>query len=99
MQKATKNKIEMAATIASIQSHMLKPQKLFDELASDSGAKKHTDDHPIQEVLNLGHALVPITQRTIYAVVSFSADGFVDGKLCFYRIHDQNVIEPEAVNW
>ena len=51
-----------AAMIASAQSFMSEAQNLFDKLASNAGAKQHTDDYPIQEVFNLGHALVPITQ-------------------------------------
>ena len=62
--------IEMAATRASIQSHMSQPQKLFDELASNAGAEQDADYHPIQEVFDLRHALVPITQRAINTVVS-----------------------------
>ena len=92
--------VTKAATInASAQSHMLKSQDLFDELPCDAGAEQHAHDHPIQEVFDLRHALVPITQRTINAVISFKADSFMHGKFCFYCFHDQNVIEPLAVNW
>jgi hypothetical protein len=56
---------------ASAQSHMSQAQDFFDKFASNTGAKQNADDYPVQEVLNLGHALVPITQRTINAVVSF----------------------------
>ena len=69
--------------IASAQSLMSETQKFFNKLASHAGAKQHTDDHPIQEVFNLGHALVAITQRTVNAVVSLSADSFVNSQLCF----------------
>ena len=79
--------IEMAATRASIQSHMLKPQKLFDELASDARPEQDADDHPIQEVLNLSHALVPITQRAIYAVVTLRADSFMHSELSLHCFH------------
>lgn len=51
-----------AKMIASAQSFMSETQKFFDKLASDTGAKQHTDDHPIQEVFDLGHAFVAITQ-------------------------------------
>ena len=78
---------------------MLQPQNLFDEFASNARPEQNANNHPIQEVLNLGHALVPITQRAINAVVAFGTDGFMHGKLCVYGFHDQKVIEPEAVNW
>lgn len=77
--KMTKAIMRAAAINASAQSRMSQPQNLFEQFSSDAGAKQDTHDHPIQEVFNLGHALVPITQRTINAVVSFSADGFVYG--------------------
>jgi len=51
-----------AKMIASAQSPMSESQNLFNKLASDTGAKQHTDDHPIQEVFDLRHALVAITQ-------------------------------------
>ena len=79
----------MAATIASIQSHMLKPQDLFDELARDARPEQDADDHPIQEVLNLRHALVPITQRAVYAVITLRADSFMHGKLSLHCFHLQ----------
>jgi len=67
----------------------LKPQNLFDELPRDAGAEQHTDDHPIQKVLNLRHALVPITQGAIYAVVALRADSFMHGKLSLQLFHLQ----------
>ena len=77
----------MAATITSAQSHMLYPQDLFNELPSDAGAEQHTDDHPIQEVLNLRHALVPIPQRAIYAVIALRADGFMYSEFSLQLFH------------
>jgi hypothetical protein len=79
----------IAAAAMKASTHFIsQPQNLFDEFTCDAGAKQHAHDYPIQEVLNLRHALVPITQRTIYAVVSFSADGFMHGKpFVNIRIH------------
>ena len=57
--KATMTEAKM---IASAQSPMSESQNLFHKLASHTGAKQHTDDHPIQEVFNFGHAFVAITQ-------------------------------------
>jgi len=68
---------------------MLYPQNLFDELASDAGAEQHADDHPIQEVLNLRHALVPITQGSVDTAVSFTAYGFMHGELSLHCFHLQ----------
>ena len=51
-----------AKMIASAQSFMSEAQNLFNKLAGNAGAKQHANDHPIQEVFNLGHALVAITQ-------------------------------------
>jgi hypothetical protein len=68
----------IAAAARRASTHFIsQPQNLFDKFSSNAGAKQHTHDHPIQEILNLRHAFVAITQRTINAVVSFSADGFV----------------------
>ena len=61
----------MAATTASIQSHMLNPQNLLDEFACDARPEQDADHYRIQEILNLCHALVSIAQRTIYAVIAF----------------------------
>jgi len=70
----------IAAAARRASTHFIsQPQNLFDELSRDARPEQHTHDHPVQEVLNFRHALVPITQRTINAVVSFSADGFVYG--------------------
>jgi len=77
--KATMTEAKM---IASAQSCMSETQNLFNKLASDAGAKQHTDHHRIQEVLDLRHALVPITQRAVNTVVPLRADGFVYSKLC-----------------
>lgn len=87
VQKITKQVTAAAATKASTQSCMSQPQKLFDELPSHSGAKEHADHHRIQQVLDLRHALVTITQRPIYAVVAFRADGFMHGKLSLHCFH------------
>jgi len=76
-----------AKMIASAQSNMSQPQKLFDELPSHSGAKEHAHHYRIQEVFNLRHALVSIAQRAIYAVVAFRADGFMHGKLSLHCFH------------
>ena len=57
--KATMTEAKM---IASAQSLISKAQKLFDELASYAGAKQHADHHRVQQVLDLGHAFVAITQ-------------------------------------
>jgi hypothetical protein len=78
-----------AAMNATAQSRTSQPQDFFDELSSNAGAEQHTNDHPIQEVLNLCHALVPIAQRTIYAVVSFKADSFMHGKSSLRLFHLQ----------
>jgi len=68
---------------------MLYPQDLFDELPRDAGAEQHTHHHRVQQVLNLGHALVPITQRAIYAVITLRADGFMHSKLSLHCFHFQ----------
>ena len=60
-----------AKIIASAQSFMSESQKFLHKVSRYSGAKKHAQDHPVQEVLDLGHALVAITQRAINTVVSF----------------------------
>ena len=79
--------IAAAARIAS--THFIsQTQDLFDKFACDAGAEQHTHDHPIQEVLDLCHALVPITQRAINAVVAFGTDGFMHSKLCFSGVQD-----------
>ena len=82
---------------ATAQSRMSQPQDLFDELPSDAGAEQHTDHHRVQQVLNLGHALIPIAQRTIYAVISFKADSFVHGKLSLHCFHLQPWVPLEAL--
>ncbi len=74
---------------ASTQSRMSHPQKLFDELASNARPKQDADDHPIQEVLNLCHALVSLAQRSLYAVVSFEANSFMHGKSSLRLFHLQ----------
>jgi len=68
---------------------MLYPQDLLDELPRDSGAEQHTNDHPIQEVLDLGHAFVAITQGAVYAVIALRADGFMHSKLSLHCFHLQ----------
>ena len=74
----TKQVTAVAATIASTQSHMSKPQKLLHKISRNTGAEQHTQNHPIQEVLDLAHALVTITQRAVNTVVPLRADSFVN---------------------
>ena len=78
-----------AAMNATAQSRMSQPQDLFDEFASNARPEQDTNDHPIQEVLNFCHALVPLTQRSLYAVVSFEADSFMHGKSSLRLFHLQ----------
>lgn len=83
----TKQTTAVAARTASTQSHMSHPKYLFKHFSRHSGAKKHSQDHHVQQVLDLGHALVSFTQRTIYAVVSFCANGFMHGKFSLHCFH------------
>jgi len=90
--KMTNATIQAAAINASTQSRMSHPQKLFDELASNARPEQDADNHPIQEVLNLRHALVSITQGTIYAVIALRADSFMHSKLSLHRFHLQPLV-------
>jgi len=74
---------------ASAQSRMSQPQDFFDELSSNAGAEQHTDHHRVQQILNLCHALVSVTQRAIYTVIALRADGFMHGKLSLHCFHLQ----------
>ena len=47
---------------ASIQSFMLQTQKLSDKLRRDSGAEQDSNDHRIQEILNLCHATITVSE-------------------------------------
>ena len=78
VQKMTKQVTAVAANRPSTQSHMSQPQKLLHKVCRDTGAEQHAQNHPIQEVLNLAHALVTITQRAVNTVVPLRADSFVN---------------------
>ena len=47
---------------ASAQSFMLQTQELSDELRRDTGAKQHSNDHRIQEILDLCHATITVSE-------------------------------------
>jgi hypothetical protein len=68
----------IAAAAKRASTHFIsQPQNLFDKLASDARPEQHTHDHPIQEVLNLRHALVPIAQGSVDTVVPLCANCFM----------------------
>lgn len=56
------------------------PQDLFDELSRHPWAKQHADNYPIQEVLNLVHALSAVVEPRLDTLVSLSADCFVNAQ-------------------
>jgi len=78
-----------AAMNATAQSRMSQPQDFFDEFARNARPEQDADDHPIQKVLNLRHALISLTQRSLYAVVSFKANSFMHGKSSLRLFHLQ----------
>jgi hypothetical protein len=60
----------IAAAARRASTHFIsQPQNLFDELASDAGAEQHAHNHPIQQVLDLCHSLVPIAKGSVDTVV------------------------------
>jgi len=78
----------IAAAAMTASSHFIsQPQNLLDKLASHAGAKQHAHDHPIQEVFNLRHALVPIAQGSVDTVVPLCAYRFMHSQSCIHRFH------------
>jgi hypothetical protein len=78
----------IAAAAMRASTHFIsQPQNLFNELTRDAGAEQHTHNHPIQKVLNLRHALVPIAKGSVDTVVPFCAYSFMYSQSCIHRFH------------
>jgi len=58
----------------------LQPQQFLDKLSGNAGAKQHQDDHCVEQVLNLGHALGAVVKASLDAFVPAGANGFMDAQ-------------------
>jgi hypothetical protein len=56
----------------------LHPKNSFYKVGGNAGAKQHSQDEYIQEILNLGHALGTIIEAGLNALVPLGADCFVN---------------------
>jgi hypothetical protein len=51
---------------------------LFEKIRSNAGAKQHSQDDEVQQVLNLGHALRAFVEAALNALVPLGANGLMD---------------------